>query len=163
VMSFVRERWISPQTLRAHTRVASPPGPLSIRWRGGTGGEGEAYFRVRRRFRSALLLLLMALGASIGRAWGEDWPQFLGPRAHGISGETNLLDRWPASGPAMVWDLKTGTGYSGPSVRGNLLVLHHRIGDEEIIECFAADTGKPIWRHAYPSHFIDPYGYNNGP
>jgi len=43
------------------------------------------------------------------------------------------------------------------------LVLHHRIGDEEIIECFESATGKPIWRHAYPSHFIDPYGYNNGP
>jgi outer membrane protein assembly factor BamB len=94
----------------------------------------------------------------------EDWPQFLGPRADGTSIETNLLDHWPEGGPPLVWEMKTGTGYSGPSVRGNLLVLLHRIGDEEIVECFAVDNkAKPIWRYAYASHFIDPYGYNNGP
>ena len=42
-------------------------------------------------------------------------------------------------------------------------MLHHRIGDEEIIESFDASTGKSLWHHSYPSHFIDPYGYNNGP
>ncbi len=50
------------------------------------------------------------------------------------------------------------------SVRaGQRLVLHHRIGDEEMVECLAADTGKSLWRFGYPSHFVDPYGYNNGP
>jgi len=65
---------------------------------------------------------------------GEDWPQFLGPHANGTSGETGLLDRWPSNGPPLVWDKKIGAGYGAPSVRGNRLVLHHRIGDEDIIE-----------------------------
>jgi len=94
---------------------------------------------------------------------GEDWPQFLGLRANGISSETGLLDKWPTNGPPVAWDKTIGTGYGAPSVRANFLVLHHRIGDEEIIECFEAATGNPTWRYAYPSHFIDPYGYNNGP
>ena len=94
---------------------------------------------------------------------GEDWPHFLGPQANGSSRETGLLDKWPESGPAVVWEKKTGTGYSAPSVRGDSLVLHHRIGDEEIVECLECATGKPLWHYAYPSHFIDPYGYNNGP
>src|SRR2546430_69747 len=72
---------------------------------------------------------------------GEDWPQFLGPRDTGISGETDLLDKWPDGGPPRVWSMRIGTGYSAPSVRGNRLVLHHRLGDEEIVECFTADTG----------------------
>ena len=93
----------------------------------------------------------------------EDWPNFLGPRANGISSETGLLDQWPTNGPPLLWENKIGTGYSAPSVRGDLLVLHHRLGDEEIVECFDAATGKPDWRYAYPSHFVDPYGYNNGP
>ncbi len=109
------------------------------------------------------LSLVLAFAAVAGPESSEDWPQLLGPRANGISSETNLLDHWPASGPPVVWDMKTGTGYSGPSVRGNSLVLHHRIGDEEIVECFEAATGKSLWRHAYPSHYVDPYGYNNGP
>jgi outer membrane protein assembly factor BamB len=43
------------------------------------------------------------------------------------------------------------------------LVLHHRLGEEEVVECFHAATGVPLWKHAYPSRFTDPYGYNNGP
>jgi outer membrane protein assembly factor BamB len=93
----------------------------------------------------------------------EDWPQFLGPRADGTSLETNLLDKWPEKGPPIVWQKQIGTGYSAPSVRDGLLVLHHRLKDEEIIEAFDANTGASRWRHAYPSQFVDPYGYNNGP
>jgi len=94
---------------------------------------------------------------------GEDWAKFLGPRRNGVSGETGLLDSWPEEGPPVVWEMETGTGYSAPSVRGNSLVLHHRIKNEEVVECFAADSGKPLWKTGYPSHFRDPYGYNNGP
>jgi outer membrane protein assembly factor BamB len=94
---------------------------------------------------------------------GEDWPRFLGPNDNGISTETGLLDRFQSNSPALLWEKTIGTGYSAPSVRGNSLVLHHRIKNEEIVECFEADTGKPAWRHAYPSRFEDPYGYNNGP
>jgi hypothetical protein len=98
-----------------------------------------------------------------GRASAQDWPCFLGPNGNGISSETNLIDHWPTNGPTLVWDVPVGAGYGAPSVRGNHLVLHHRIGDEEIVESFAVDTGRSLWRFAYPTHFIDPYGYNNGP
>lgn len=94
---------------------------------------------------------------------GEDWPEFLGPRQTGVSGETGLLAKWPKEGPPVVWKRRIGTGYSAPSVRGNKLILHHRPAGEEVIECFEADTGKPIWHHRYVSEFVDPYGYNNGP
>lgn len=92
-----------------------------------------------------------------------DWPQFLGPTANGVSVETNLLESWPTNGPPLLWDKKIGTGYSAPSVRDNRLVLHHRIGSEEVVEAFEADTGKSLWRYSYPSSFTDPFGYNNGP
>src|SRR5215471_455564 len=96
---------------------------------------------------------------------GEDWPQFLGPRANGTSLESGLLESWPTNfvSTRLLWAKEIGTGYSAPSVRGEQIVLHHRLGDEEVVESFQAATGKPVWRHAYPSHFIDPYGYNNGP
>lgn len=94
---------------------------------------------------------------------GEDWPQFLGPLQTGISGETGLLETWPKEGPPKLWKREIGTGYSAPSVAGNHLVIHHRVGNEEIIECLRADTGDPLWKRAYGSRFRDPYGYNNGP
>ena len=94
---------------------------------------------------------------------GEDWPQFLGLRDNGISGETGLLKTWPAKGPPVLWEKEVGTGYSAPSVRGNRLVVHHRRRREEVVDCLEADTGKPLWQFAYSSNFQDPYGYNNGP
>lgn len=113
--------------------------------------------------RPPLILALAWTLTLAGRAAGEDWPQFLGPRANGISSETGLLDQWPTNGPPLVWERKIGTGYGAPSIRGAKLVFHHRLADEEIVESAEATTGKTVWRYAYPSHFIDPYGYNNGP
>ena len=93
----------------------------------------------------------------------QDWPQFLGPHSNGTSDETGLLDKWPTNGPPVVWDKPVGAGYGAPSVLGNRLVVHQRIGEEEVVECLDAGTGKSLWRYGYPSHFVDPYGYNNGP
>lgn len=92
-----------------------------------------------------------------------DWPRFLGPNGDNTSPETNLLERWPTNGPPLLWEKPVGSGYSAPSVSGGLLVLHHRVGDEEIVEAMDAASGKTKWQRKYPSRFRDPFGYNNGP
>ena len=91
-----------------------------------------------------LLTLIALVGAEL-RA--EDWPKFLGPHGDNTSRETGLLEVFPAGGPKVIWRKEIGTGYSAPSVRGGVLVLHHRLGNEEILESFDAATGKPGWRH----------------
>jgi outer membrane protein assembly factor BamB len=94
---------------------------------------------------------------------GADWPMFLGPHGTGVSDETGLATRWPAGGPPILWEKSVGTGYSAPSIRDHRLVLHHRLRDEEIVECFDVRDGQSLWEHSYASRFEDPYGYNNGP
>lgn len=113
--------------------------------------------------RSLLLALLFAAGSLHGAEVLEDWPQFLGPRGNNTSREVGLLDAFPKAGPSVVWQRDIGTGYSAPSVRGELLLLHHRVRDEEVVEALHPVTGKPAWRYAYPSRYQDPFGYNNGP
>ena len=109
-------------------------------------------------------LLVIAIANHVAAAdGGQDWPCFLGPNGNNTSTETNLLDRWPAKGPPLLWEKQVGSGYSAPSVRDGLLVLHHRIGDEEIVEAMDAAMGKTKWQHKDPSRFRDPFGYNNGP
>ncbi len=108
----------------------------------------------------APFVIAISIAAS---AFGEDWPQFFGPRGDNTSRETGLLEKFPKDGPPVIWQRDIGTGYSAPSVRGELLVLHHRVKDEEVVEAMHPATGKPAWRHAYPSRYQDPYGYNNGP
>ena len=92
-----------------------------------------------------------------------DWPAFLGPHGTGVSDETNLAAAWPADGPPRLWSRAVGEGYSAPSVLGDRLVIHHRVRDEEVVECLDAATGESRWRHAYSTAYSDPYGYNGGP
>lgn len=114
----------------------------------------------------ALAMALLSLAprfANAASVTAEDWPQFLGPRANGTSLETGLLNSLPKEGPKQLWSLKVGTGYSAPSIRGERLVLHHRIGKEEVVECLNVADAKTLWRYSYPCNYTDPYGYNNGP
>ena len=107
---------------------------------------------------------LMAASVSAAEpARGQDWPRFLGPKGTGVSDETDVLKTWPEGGPKILWSKRIGTGYSAPSIRDDRLVVHHRIDDEEIIECRDALTGEVVWADKYPSSYEDPYGYNNGP
>jgi len=117
--------------------------------------------------RPALMLFLSAslAGAAVSATpgAGSDWPRFLGPNGDATSPETGLLDGWGKEGPPLDWSREVGTGYGAPSVRESRLVLHHRMGPAEIVEAMDAVTGKTEWRHGYPSAYVDPYGYNNGP
>lgn len=110
---------------------------------------------VCRLFGPALAALVL-----IGTCAAADWPEFLGPTRSDISTETGITDTLPVP---VVWQRTIGSGYSAPSVRGDLLVLHHRLGDQEIVEACDSATGKTRWKHEYPSHYVDPFGYNNGP
>lgn len=94
---------------------------------------------------------------------GSDWPVFLGPNGNSSSQETNLLKQIPNEGIPILWEHKIGTGYNAPSILDGQLVLFHREGNEEVVQAYDATTGKPGWRNAHPSRFVDPYGYNNGP
>ena len=94
---------------------------------------------------------------------GEDWPQFLGLDSTSESGETGLLESWPEEGPPVLWKMRIGSGYAAPSIMGNRLVLFHRQGNEDAVECYTADTGEWLWRQPFPTDFQDPYGYSNGP
>jgi outer membrane protein assembly factor BamB len=86
-----------------------------------------------------------------------------GPRHDSTSAETGLITTWPAEGPPELWRREVGEGYSMPVVFNERLVLFHRIGDEEVIECLDAGTGEPIWDHRYPTAYKCKYPYSNGP
>src|SRR5260370_12308449 len=106
------------------------------------------------------VLAAVMIGTMVASLWaaestGGDWPRFLGPRGDGVSGETGLLEKWPAKGPPLLWEKQVGAGYSAPSVRGSRLVLHHRVGDEEIVDCFDATSGQSSLRYCYPSPYVD--------
>ncbi len=106
------------------------------------------------------LLFLAALTLATRAA---DWPEFMGPTRDQVSTETGLIDTLPPAGPKLLFDKPVGKGYSAPSVLGTTLVMHHRLGTQEIVEACDAATGLTLWKHGYKSDYRDPFGYNNGP
>ena len=93
----------------------------------------------------------------------HDWPSFLGPTHNAMSTETKLAHTWPKTGPPLVWEMKKGTAYTSPAIAGDRLVMFHRVGNEERVECLHRETGDRYWKFSYPTQFEDRYGYNNGP
>ncbi len=99
----------------------------------------------------------------VGPARAADWPQFLGPSHDGHSTETGLLREWPKTGPTKQWERDVGSGYAGAAVAGERLILFHRIENDEIVECLDSKTGKPKWKYAVPTGYVDSFGFDDGP
>src|SRR5437016_1220622 len=78
-----------------------------------------------------------------------DWPQHLGPTRDGHSPETGLARSWPKDGPVVAWKRDVGSGWSGVAVAGDRLMLFHRVGDDEVVECLDPATGKGRWTGKY--------------
>src|SRR6516225_3619850 len=128
-------------------------------------------------FRGFLGGLFLTL-ATVGVAGADDWPQWLGPKRDGVWREKEILEKFPAGGPTVLWRMPLGPGYSGPAVAaGRVYVMDGQrqlgadakplrptrngvLGKERIL-CFDSATGKPLWQHEYDC----PYkvSYSSGP
>ena len=116
----------------------------------------------RLRAFSQCLVILTAIGVT-SMAMGADWPRILGPADNCTTPESGLLRELPANGLKVLWETEKGSGYGGPAIAGDTLVLFHRVDDEEIVEARDAATGAKKWRHAYPVEYTPRYGGGNGP
>jgi outer membrane protein assembly factor BamB len=116
---------------------------------------------VRGLLRRLLVFLFWCVLPSLAIA--QDWPQFLGPNRNGSTTVTNLAARWPKEGPPVRWQRAVGAGFAGPVVAAGRLILFHRLGDKETIECLDAKAGKELWRNDYPTHYRDDFGFDEGP
>ncbi len=112
-----------------------------------------------KRMRIALILpVLMISTAAAG-----DWPQILGPTRNGATLNEPRLERWPAPGPRKLWEHKVGSGFAGPVVSQLKCFVFHRIGDDDVLECLDALSGKPVWKQSTPTKYVDSLGFDAGP
>jgi outer membrane protein assembly factor BamB len=112
--------------------------------------------------RSICLCLTLCCYAS-APGWAADWPQFLGPTRDGVYAESDLAGAWPAGGPEVVWRKNVGAGFSGTVVANHLLILFHRVGNQEVVEGLDARSGAPRWSDSYPTSYHDDFGFDEGP
>jgi outer membrane protein assembly factor BamB len=93
--------------------------------------------------RTALVFLLFA-----SAAWADDWPQWLGPKRDGSTGEK--VAPWKDA-PKVAWRFPVEKGYSCPVTAQGRVFVHAPIKDKEAEELIALDaaSGKVLWRDAY--------------
>ncbi len=87
-----------------------------------------------------------AVGLSGQAVPGADWPQWRGPDRSGISTETGLLDRWPATGPPRVWSASNlGGGFGSVAVRGDRIFVQGMRDGRSVVSALNRADGKPVW------------------
>jgi outer membrane protein assembly factor BamB len=109
--------------------------------------------------RFLVLLLLLTWN----HAQGEDWPQFLGPSRNGVYSGPAPGFGWAKSGPAKVWKIDVGQGFSAPVVVRSRVILFHRLENRAIVDSLDALTGKRMWSAEYPTLYRDDFGFDEGP
>ncbi len=118
--------------------------------------------------RAARVLLLMLTTAAVclsrqGPARGGDWPQILGPNRNGIAVEEKLADKWPKDGPRSLWEANVGAGFAGVAVAEGVVILFHRLADEDTLSAYDAESGKSLWSQGFPTNFQPAIVEDGGP
>ena len=116
---------------------------------------------------STYAVLLATLGCSC--AWGDDWPQWLGPQRDSVWREKGIVQQLPAGGLTPKWRAPIAGGYAGPAVAGGKVYVtdyQRESGDptngpsrraeltgKERVHCLNADSGAVEWTYAYPCSY----------
>jgi outer membrane protein assembly factor BamB len=95
--------------------------------------------------RQSLLSLLLITVAST--CFAEDWSQFRGYNATGISQESKNLPVKFSHEEKVLWSVEIGEGVAAPIVSAGRVVTTTMLDDQTFcVLCFDAATGKELWR-----------------
>ncbi len=93
-----------------------------------------------------LTVLFCTVSVTIANCQLYEWR---GPDRGGIYNETGLLKKWPASGPAVLWEAeKMGDGYSSPTVTDDAVYVTGRRDSSDVLTALTLD-GKMKWETVY--------------
>lgn len=99
-----------------------------------------------------------AAGAYALASGGSEWPGFRGPLRNGAAAAPAIATDWSARPPALLWKHPVGPGWSSFAVRGDLIYTQEQRGEEEVVACYDAKTGEPVWKHRDAARFWESNG-----
>ncbi|MFI4875348.1 MAG: PQQ-binding-like beta-propeller repeat protein, partial [Blastopirellula sp. JB062] len=86
----------------------------------------------------------------------SDWPGFRGASRDGVLRDAKFALDWNERPPQELWRNKIGPGWSSFCVFGDRIATQEQRGADELVVCYEAQSGKPIWRYAIPARFEEP-------
>src|SRR5262245_51746134 len=107
----------------------------------------------RNRFApSAQLWVALAIVGVLpfAAAYGEDWPQFRGPNASGVSTSTKSLPAEFSTTENLRWSVKIGDGVGSPIIHSGKVFATAMTAEQKFgVFCFDAASGKRIWAREF--------------
>jgi outer membrane protein assembly factor BamB len=82
-----------------------------------------------------------------------DWPGFRGAGVDSRYTGAPIATHWTESPPRQLWKRPVGPGWSSFAVVGNRIFTQEQRGEEEIVSCYDADTGRELWSFADRARF----------
>lgn len=118
--------------------------------------------QAKREFQAAVRIGFVFLLGVVPCSLPADWPRFLGP-SNDLRPEQRDAERLgPQASLSKVWEFEKGKGWATPIVvRGSVLIFH-RLGTEEVLDCLDASNGNAKWRYSYESPYTDRFGASDG-
>ncbi|MFC1539737.1 PQQ-binding-like beta-propeller repeat protein [Candidatus Latescibacterota bacterium] len=95
---------------------------------------------------SAVLFIVNTVSA-------QDWPQWRGVNRDGRVTDFKAPATWPEE-LTRKWEVTVGTGDATPALVDGKLYVFTRQGNEEIIRCMDAGSGKVLWENKYTAQSV---------
>ncbi len=89
----------------------------------------------------------------------QDFPQFLGPDRTAALAQLSLAKDWQQDPPVEKWRRSIGAGWSAFAVVNGYAVTMEQRGDDELVSCYRATDGQPVWSNAVKARHASALGF----
>ena len=100
--------------------------------------------------RPAIATVCLIISISVA---AQDWTQFRGLNRDGAVKGFNVPATWPAE-LIRQWKVTVGKGDATPVLSGKKIFLNTRQGNDEVVLCLDAASGKEIWKNTFPAPVV---------
>jgi outer membrane protein assembly factor BamB len=141
--------WLYPSLLRFDGVTGGFAAQISYRWEP-TNEDLFLKEAANRQAPGAIGSEVSAVALRVG-----DWPSFRGPERNSQLPGVRIATDWKQNAPKLLWKQRIGPGWSSFAVLGNHLYTQEQRGEEELVVCYDAETGKEIWNHQDHDRFSE--------
>lgn len=121
-----------------------------------TGVTGDYYPEFAWRWAPSTEPPLAKLEGGAPAQWQAEsieWPHFRGPRMDSRAVNCDLTLDFERAKPKELWRIPIGAGWSSFAYVSGRLFTQEQRGEQELVTCYDAATGAPIWQFANPERF----------